>query len=87
MFDVFRSACFALRTFLGFVLLVLTVYAAMWVFIKIDSMATRNPDPDATLRLVKSYNPKRTGQHRAQAVFAQWRMQRGSCCAVWPPLT
>jgi len=51
--DVFRFAWFALRTFAGFVLLVLTLYAALWAFVKIDSMATRNVDHHAALRLVK----------------------------------
>jgi len=59
--DVFRFAWFAVRTFAGFVLLVLTIYAALWVFVKIDSMATRNADPDAALRLVKAYNAQRIG--------------------------
>ncbi len=53
MLDVFRFAWFALRTFAGFVLLVLTLYAALWAFVKIDSMATRNVDHHAALRLVK----------------------------------
>lgn len=47
MFDVFRFAWFAVRTFAGFVLLVLALGAALWAFVKIDSMATRNVDPDA----------------------------------------
>ncbi len=64
MLDVFRFAWFAVRTFAGFVLLVLTIYAALWVFVKIDSMATRNADPDAALRLVKAYNAQRIGQVR-----------------------
>jgi len=67
--DVFRFAWFAVRTFAGFVLLVLTLYAAMWTFVKIDSMATRNLDHDAALRLVKSYNAQTSGQNRkGQAV-------------------
>ena len=65
MFDVFRFAWFAVRTFVGFVFLVLTVYAAMWVFVKIDSMATRSADPDAALRLVSSYNATRIGPPQA----------------------
>ena len=64
MFDVFRFAWFAVRTFAGFVLLVLTLYAAMWAFVKVDSMATRNVDYDAALRLVKSYNARTSGQNR-----------------------
>ena len=64
MLDVFRFAWFAVRTFAGFVLLVLTIYAALWVFVKIDSMATRNARPDPALRLVKAYNVQRIGQVR-----------------------
>ena len=64
MLDVFRFAWFALRTFAGFVLLVLTLYAALWAFVKIDSMATRNVDHHAALRLVKSYNAQTSGQNR-----------------------
>ena len=64
MFGVFRFAWFAVRTFAGFVLLVLTLYAAMWAFVKVDSMATRNVDYDAALRLVKSYNARMSGQNR-----------------------
>jgi uncharacterized oligopeptide transporter (OPT) family protein len=56
VFDVFRFAWFAVRTFLGFIGLTLVAYAALWLFVKIDSMATRNVDPDAALRRVRSYN-------------------------------
>jgi hypothetical protein len=64
VFDVFRFAWFAVRTFAGFVLLVLTLYAAMWVLVKIHSIATSNVDPDAALRCVKSYNAQAIGQDR-----------------------
>jgi hypothetical protein len=36
----------------------------MWTFVKIDSMATRNVDHDAALRLVKSYNAQTSEQNR-----------------------
>jgi hypothetical protein len=62
--DVFRFAWFVVRTFAGFVLLVLTLHAALWVFVKIDSMATPSADPDAASRLVKGCNAQRIGQVR-----------------------
>jgi hypothetical protein len=62
--DVFRFAWFAVRTSLGFIGLTLAAYAALWVFVKIDSMGTRNVDPDAALRRVNSYNAQRMGQDR-----------------------
>jgi hypothetical protein len=62
--DVFRFAWFAVRTFAGLVLLVLTLYAAMWAFVKILSAAPGNDDSGATLRRVKSYNALRIGQER-----------------------
>jgi len=83
--DVFRFAWFAVRTFAGFVLLVLTIYAALWVFVKIDSMATRNADPDAALRLVKAYNAQRIGQVRKPRACTACRCERlwrGSPCGV-----
>jgi hypothetical protein len=64
VFGVFRFAWFTARTFAGFVVLVLTLYAAMWAFVKIDSMATRNVSRDAALRLVKSHNTQTTKQNR-----------------------
>jgi hypothetical protein len=64
VFDAFRFAWFAVRTFAGFVLLVLALYATLWAFVKIDSMATRNVDHDAALQLVKSYNAQTSGQNR-----------------------
>jgi hypothetical protein len=36
----------------------------MWTFVKIDSMATRNVEHDAELRLVESYNAQTSGQNR-----------------------
>ena len=56
MFEVFRFALFAVRTFFGVVLLILALYAALWVFVKVHSVAMGNADPDAALRRVKSYN-------------------------------
>jgi len=40
--DVFRFAWFAFRTFLGVILLVLAMEGAMWVLVKLHSMATNN---------------------------------------------
>lgn len=56
MFEVFRFALFAVRTFFGVILLILALYAALWVFVRILSEAPGNTDPDAALRRVKSYN-------------------------------
>jgi hypothetical protein len=64
VFDVFRFAWFTVRTLAGFVLLVLTLYAALWAFVKIDSLPTRNADHGAVLRLVKTYNAQTSGQNR-----------------------
>ena len=47
MFEVFRFAWFAVRTLFGVVLLILTLYGAMWVFVRIHSAAMGNSDPEA----------------------------------------
>ena len=41
MFDVFRFAWFAVRTFLGLIGVVLTLYGALWLFVKLDSTLQR----------------------------------------------
>jgi len=64
MLDVFRFAWFAVRTFAGLVLLVLTLHAALWLFVKILSAGPGNDDPGAALRRVQSYNAQQTGQAR-----------------------
>ena len=56
MLDVFRFAWFAVRTFFGVGALLLAMYVAMWVFVKIHSTAMGNADPDAALRRVMLYN-------------------------------
>jgi hypothetical protein len=56
VFDVFRFAWFAVRTFLGLIALVVTLYGALWLFVKIDSTLRGDADPDAALRRVKLYN-------------------------------
>ena len=63
---MFRFAWFAVRTFLGFVLLVVAAYAALWLFVKILQAAPGNDDPDAALRRVNSYNARAAGRDRAE---------------------
>ena len=66
MFDVFRFAWFAVRTFLGLSLLVAALYVALWLFVKILSAAPSNDDPNGALRRVQSYNAAQAaGRHRA----------------------
>lgn len=69
MFDVFRFAWFAVRTFLGPIALVVTLYGALWLFVKIDSTLRVDADPDAALRRVKLYNthPPAPGRSRLNA--------------------
>ena len=45
MLDVFRFAWFAVRTFLGVIALVLALYAALWLFVKVLSLAPGGTDP------------------------------------------
>ena len=73
MLDVFRFAWFAVRTFLGVIALVLTLYVALWAFVKLLSAAPDNADPHGALQRVKSYN--------AQAM----RLQDRKAAAVPPP--
>ena len=75
MLEVFRFALFAVRTFFGVILLILVLYAALWVFVKVHSAAMANVDPDAALRRVKSYNaPTIRREHgTAPAVNAESR--------------
>jgi hypothetical protein len=79
VFEVFRFALFAVRTFFGVVLLILVLYAALWVFVKVDSVAMGNADPDAALRRVKSYNaPAIRREHgKAPAVNGESRRAAG----------
>lgn len=64
MLEVFRFTWFAVRTLFGVAALILTAYAAMWVFVKIHSAAMGNADPDAALRRVMSYNAQAVRQVR-----------------------
>jgi len=54
--DVFRFAWFAFRTLLGVILLVLAMEAAMWVLVKLHSMAAGSASPSAASRRVMSYS-------------------------------
>ena len=56
MLDVFRFAWFAIRTFLGLIALVLALYGALWLFVKVDSDLRGDADPDAALRRVNLHN-------------------------------
>jgi hypothetical protein len=78
VFDVFRFALFAARTFFGVIALIFALYAALWVFVKIDSMEQRNRDPDAALRRVKSYNT-RAIIHQDGKAAAQSPAGRNNC--------
>ena len=61
MFEVFRFALFAVRTFFGVIALILALYAGLWLFVKVHSAAMGGTDPDAALRRVMSYNRKPVG--------------------------
>ncbi len=83
MFEVFRFAWFAVRTLFGVVLLILTLYGAMWVFVRIHSAAMGNSDPDAALRRVMSYNARGIRQERkAHAVPLAGTRDCGAARAV-----
>ena len=56
MWDVFRFAWFAVRTFLGVCGLILAIYAALWMFVKVHSTMAGNSDPDAVRKRVMSYS-------------------------------
>ena len=77
MFDVFRFAWFAVRTFLGVIALVVTLYAALWLFVKILSAAPGNDDPGAALRRLNSYNARAAAGDRAVPAIPQDRT--GGC--------
>ena len=62
--DVFRFAWFAVRTFLGLIGLVLTLYGALWLYVKVDSTLRGSADLDAALRLVRSYDAQAGIQKR-----------------------
>ena len=80
MFEVFRFALFAVRTFFGVILLILALYAALWVFVKVHSAAMGNVDPDAALRRVTSYNAQAVGQGEGKIAATPAVGSRG--CAV-----
>jgi hypothetical protein len=65
MFDVFRFAWFAVRTFFGLIGLALALYGALWLFVRVDSALRGNADPDAALRRVKLYNTPSPAPGRA----------------------
>ncbi len=70
MFDVFRFAWFAVRTFLGLILLVVALYAALWVFVKILQADPGNDDPGVALRRVNSYNAQAGARERKELPVA-----------------
>ena len=83
MFEVFRFALFAVRTFFGVILLILALYAALWVFVKVHSAAMGNADPDAALRRVKSYDAtaiRREDRKTVAVPAASGRDCRGPSC-------
>ena len=83
MLEVFRFALFAVRTFFGVILLILALYAALWVFVKVHSAAIGNADPDAALRRVKAYNApaiRREDRKTVAVPAASGRDCRGSPC-------
>jgi hypothetical protein len=65
VFEVFRFALFAVRTFFGVILLILALYAALWVFVKILSAAPGNDEPRGALGRVESYNSRAAAGERA----------------------
>ncbi len=78
MFDVFRLAWFAVRTFIGVILLVVTLHAALWLFVKILSTAPGNDDPDAGVRRVNAYNARAAARAPAVPAVPQ---DRTACCS------
>ena len=78
MFDVFRFAWFAVRTFIGIILLVVTLYGALWLFVKILSAAPSNDDPGSALRRLNSYNAKAAARDRPVPAIRQDRSARCS---------
>jgi len=78
MLDVFRFAWFAVRTFLGVIALVVTLYGALWLFVKILSAAPGNDDPGAALGRVNSYNARAAAAGRAVPGIPQDRSARCS---------
>jgi hypothetical protein len=65
MFDVFRFAWFAVRTFLGLIVLAVALYAALWLFVKLLQADPGSDDPGAALQRVNSYNAQAAGRDRA----------------------
>jgi hypothetical protein len=65
VFEVFRFALFAVRTFFGVIALVLTLYAAMWLFVKILTAAPGNDEPRGALGRVEPYNSRSAARDRA----------------------
>ncbi len=78
MLDVFRFAWFAVRTFLGVIAVVVTLYAALWLLVKILSAAPGNDDPAAALGRVNSYNARAAAAGRAVPAIPQERSARCS---------
>jgi len=78
--EVFRFALFAVRTFFGVILLILALYAALWVFVKVHSAAMGNVNPDAALRRVTSFNAQAVGQGEGKIAATPAVGSRG--CAV-----
>jgi hypothetical protein len=68
--DVFRFAWFAIRTFLGLIALVLALYGALWLFVKVDSALRGDADPDAALRRVNLYNTQPPAPGRSSWAYA-----------------
>jgi len=67
MLDVFRLAWFAVRTFFGAIALVLAMYAALWVFVRVLSAAPGAADPNGAPPRTMSFEARDTEQDRKAA--------------------
>lgn len=82
MFDVFRFAWFAVRTFFGVIALVLALYAALWVFVKILSAAPGNDAAGAAIRRANSDSGQAVRRDGAAPVVP---LDRGGCSETRGP--
>ena len=58
----------ASSTEIGVVLLVVTLHAALWLFVKILSAAPGNDDPGAAVRRVNAYNARAAASYGGAAI-------------------
>ena len=82
MFDVFRFAWFAVRTFFGILLLVLVLRGALWTLVKLHSAAMAHAKPAAATYRVPASSASITTPQRENSGRTCVHRQAGPCSSL-----